>query len=328
MSHRIPCEVIQDLLPLYADGLTSEATDREIREHLAQCDACREQYERMKREVEDKIPVEKVETDEIDFLKKVKRRGRRNVFIGAVLVLLAVLGGLFAKLYVIGSPTDAYVVTYTNVNDGHVQAGGSFYGSAEVYSRYRLKKGDDGTQELVIYACLASPWNRNGVFNLDLKLPPEGQRLDINGVTVESDGTVIGKKANDLYRAKNPYIGDASADGRLAVSLGIGRELGSFKNELQTTAEPYGWTLHFEESIANSAVFDEKMQGFACALIALTENLGEVSWTYTVELADGPVLRSRTVTQEECSRYLGEPVKSFAESPKRVQELLDLLGIQ
>ena len=71
------------------------------------------------------------------------------------------------------------------------------------------------------------------------------------------------------------------------------RDLGSFKNELQTTAEPYGWTLHFEKSTANSAVFDEKMKGYACALIALTDNLGEVSWTYTVELADGPVQRSR-----------------------------------
>ena len=328
MSHRIPCEVIQDLLPLYADGLTSEATNREIREHLAQCDGCREQYERMKREVESEISAERAEKDEIDFLKKVKRRGRRNVLIGIAVVLLAVLGALFAKLFVIGSPTDAYVVTYTNVNGGHVQAGGAFYGSAEVYSRYRLKKADDGTRELVIYACLASPWNRNGVFNLDLKLPPAGQRLDINGVTVESDGTVIGKKANDLYKAKNPYIGDASADGRLSGALGIGRDLGSFKNELQTTAEPYGWTLHFEESTANSAVLDEKMKGYACALIALTDNLGEVSWTYTVELADGPVQRSRTVTEEECSQYLGEPVKSFAESPRRVQEMLELLGIE
>ena len=70
------------------------------------------------------------------------------------------------------------------------------------------------------------------------------------------------------------------------------------------------------------------MKGYACALIALTDNLGEVSWTYTVELADGPVQRSRTVTEEECSQYLGEPVKAFAESPRRVQELLELLGIE
>ena len=30
MDERIPCEVIQDLLPLYVDGLTREITSREI----------------------------------------------------------------------------------------------------------------------------------------------------------------------------------------------------------------------------------------------------------------------------------------------------------
>ena len=42
MNHRIPCEIIQDLMPMYADGLTSETTDREIRSHLEECETCRE----------------------------------------------------------------------------------------------------------------------------------------------------------------------------------------------------------------------------------------------------------------------------------------------
>ena len=29
MSRKIPCEIIKDLMPLYADGLTSEAPGRE-----------------------------------------------------------------------------------------------------------------------------------------------------------------------------------------------------------------------------------------------------------------------------------------------------------
>ena len=48
MNHRIPCEIIQDLMPMYADGLTSETTDREIRSHLEECETCREMYERMR----------------------------------------------------------------------------------------------------------------------------------------------------------------------------------------------------------------------------------------------------------------------------------------
>ena len=52
MNHRIPCEIIQDLMPMYADGLTSETTDREIRSHLEECETCREMYERMRAEME------------------------------------------------------------------------------------------------------------------------------------------------------------------------------------------------------------------------------------------------------------------------------------
>ena len=52
MKQNIPCELIRDLLPLYVDGLTSEASNREIKEHLETCGSCRERYERMKRELE------------------------------------------------------------------------------------------------------------------------------------------------------------------------------------------------------------------------------------------------------------------------------------
>ena len=64
----------------------------------------------------------------------------------------------------------------------------------------------------------------------------------------------------------------------------------------------------------------------SCVLMALTGNLGEVTWTYTVELEDGPAVRQRTMTREECSEWAGEPVETFAESPEAVQRLLDLIG--
>ena len=42
MKDKIPCDIIQDLLPLYADGLTRENTGKEIEEHLKECALCRE----------------------------------------------------------------------------------------------------------------------------------------------------------------------------------------------------------------------------------------------------------------------------------------------
>ena len=48
MNDRIPCDMIQDLLPLYVDGLTHETTTHEIERHLQQCSRCRESHEQMK----------------------------------------------------------------------------------------------------------------------------------------------------------------------------------------------------------------------------------------------------------------------------------------
>lgn len=35
------CEIVRDLLPLYADGLCSEESRRAVEEHLKSCEACR-----------------------------------------------------------------------------------------------------------------------------------------------------------------------------------------------------------------------------------------------------------------------------------------------
>lgn len=43
----IDCEIIRDLLPLYADGVCSDRSRTLVEEHLSGCTACRELYEKM-----------------------------------------------------------------------------------------------------------------------------------------------------------------------------------------------------------------------------------------------------------------------------------------
>lgn len=327
-DHKIPCEMIQDLLPLYADGLTSQETNHIIEEHLKTCGECSRLYQRMKEDISGENAGKQEENRrEIDYLKTVRRRGRRKMILAGAAVLFLVLAAASVKLFVIGQPRDTYQVTYNNVNGNRLSIGGVFYDSSAVYSRYRLKPRGDGTTDLVIYTCLPSFWNRSGAFNLDIDLSEVGNAVNIDGITVKKDGTIISKLANDLYAAKNPYIGNASANGKLSQALRIGWKLGDFKNELQTSAEPYGWTLNFEDGVSDSAVFEKRIRDYACVLMALTGNLGEVSWTYTVELESGPVQRSGSITEAECSQRAGGPIKGFAKSPETVQELLDRLNL-
>lgn len=41
---RMKCEIIQDLIPVYYDGIASDATYTEVRLHLKNCPECRQYY--------------------------------------------------------------------------------------------------------------------------------------------------------------------------------------------------------------------------------------------------------------------------------------------
>lgn len=45
------CDIIRDLLPLYAEHITSEASNALVEEHLAECGACRAELEQMEQPV-------------------------------------------------------------------------------------------------------------------------------------------------------------------------------------------------------------------------------------------------------------------------------------
>lgn len=45
------CDIIRDLLPLYAEHITSEATNALVEEHLAECEACRAELKQMEQPV-------------------------------------------------------------------------------------------------------------------------------------------------------------------------------------------------------------------------------------------------------------------------------------
>ena len=328
MSEKISCPIVRDLLPLYVDNLVSEESALEIEKHLKDCPDCRECFEHMKSGILKEENKKREETNrEINYLKKIKKNTAKKVFLGAVLTLLSCILILAVNLFFIGNPNSSYYTTYVNVTEDSIHIGGSFTDSASVYDHYTLEKTEEGSR-LVVYSCLSSPWNRNGTFNLEIPRNQIHGSLSINETTITEDGTVISAMANRLYKNKNPYIGDVSANGRLCQILGIANELGNFTNELRTSEEPYGWTLLFENSANNSAVFDEKMKGISCILMALTENLGEVTWEYTVELSEGPVTRTQTMSEADCTAYLGSPVKDYGKSPLAVQKLLQLLTEQ
>ena len=102
MKNNLSCAIVQDLLPNYAESLTSEETNIEIKNHLDNCTVCQSIYETM---VEQSVESAQLEQKEIDFLKKTRNRTRRIVisaFIGAFLTILLLF---IADVFFIGTRT-------------------------------------------------------------------------------------------------------------------------------------------------------------------------------------------------------------------------------
>lgn len=89
------CEVIRDLLPLYADGVASQESRTLVEEHIRTCDECRALYEKMCAPVE--VPTTEEELDYMDAVKRQNRENRRFVLrvYGIALGLALLFGAMW-----------------------------------------------------------------------------------------------------------------------------------------------------------------------------------------------------------------------------------------
>lgn len=301
-TNKIPCAVIKDLLPSYAEDLTSPETCELVREHLQECPDCQSVYEAMHEE----IPTETegncgiaADSSEIDYLKKVRNTGRKKIIASVLTVLLLAGGAVFAKVYLYGSPIDDFHMTVSSqCVEASTETGES--GESEdfmifscwiegtrgqAFTHYKIRETDEG-KEVVLYAAPASIFHKETT--MQIWIPEDSaESITIKGDTYGENGCVT-KRAKELYAARNPYIGDISADQKIANLLGVGEKLGSYTNKLDTEEKegweyPYGWELIFDEPWKDAERRSEKMKNYAYALIALIDNCGEISWTYTTE---------------------------------------------
>ena len=301
-TNKIPCAVIKDLLPSYAEDLTSPETSGLVREHLEECPDCEAVYEAMHGEIPPETEGDcgiAADSSEIDYLKKVRNTGRKKIIASVLAVLLLAGGAVFAKVYLYGSPIDDF---HMMVSRQCAEASTEFEETGEyedfiifscwiegtrgqAFTHYKIRETDEG-KEVVLYAAPASIFHKETT--MQIWIPEDSaESITIKGDTYGENGCVT-KRAKELYAARNPYIGDISADQKIANLLGVGEKLGSYTNKLDTDEKegweyPYGWELIFDEPWKDAERRSEKMKNYAYALIALIDNCGEISWTYTTE---------------------------------------------
>lgn len=70
MNKKLQCNIVNDLLPLYMDDLTSEETNSFIKKHLEECQNCQNEYRTFKAELSNSANRNNAaKMQEIDYLK-------------------------------------------------------------------------------------------------------------------------------------------------------------------------------------------------------------------------------------------------------------------
>ncbi len=88
------CDMIKDLLPLYADEVCSEESRKAVAEHLTECNACRSMLEKMNKQL-----VVNVNND-ISTLKRIKQRIRiERIVISAVIIVTVTIAMFFTSIF-------------------------------------------------------------------------------------------------------------------------------------------------------------------------------------------------------------------------------------
>ena len=103
MKNDLTCGVVRDLLPSYVEGLTSPESNTAVERHLSECPDCAQLRTALAGAPKQAAPED---AKEVDYLKKVKRRGWRRVAAAVAVTVLLFTAGVAAKLFVIGEPAN------------------------------------------------------------------------------------------------------------------------------------------------------------------------------------------------------------------------------
>ena len=341
MKNDLTCEVVQDLLPSYVDGLTSDVSNQAVEQHMKTCENCRKLYREMREpmngdevsEINNEQKANFKVPSEIDYLKKIRKKNRMRILAAVLTVVIAAGVGIWCKAYLIGQKVEQaeFVQADVVMKDHKVSVQGVLLDQTKGVADVAFQE-QDGIVTVSLRETRKSSFHTNE-FQAEYESSGEVKRVVLENRILWDDGILIDGTVSDLYQSRNPYVGDISADGRSVQAaravLGINDEaLLCYGTQLQTSEEPYGWTfLNVQISSSDNVErLQQEMKQLGCLLIAVTDNLGYVSFEYCVdgtENSDGST--TLTVTEADADALAGQSVKAMSQTPAGLQKLVELI---
>ncbi|MBR3356814.1 MAG: DUF4825 domain-containing protein [Solobacterium sp.] len=315
----ITCEVIEDLLPLYADGIASEASRKLVEEHLKTCADCQKKLQRMQ------TPETPPETERhaVDFLKKNRRRNR-HIMIGSILAALVLIAAVIGtRFYVSGDTlTGNWMYCDVEVNDRTVTARAGVLDSIHAVTPLKFSE-QDGIVDITAKAVLPGIYHDSAEGTFTASEPV--RQVHLNGNIIYDSGVKILPLAAEVFATAHPYMGSMPDNAASARALQMYARFGSFTNELLTESEPYTWRILLQDPVnASDRKYTENdMRRCAYVLIAVTGNLSNVEYVYMSEGSEQSLL----VTKAEADQTFGQDVHVCGQDVRLLNRLMIICGM-
>lgn len=320
----LPCDIVQDLLPSYVDGILSDTGASAVANHLQSCKSCQDIYNSMITDDPHQSNSDQQEK-EIDYLKKVRSK-TRHFTVAAILiaVLLATSGTavyflVFSGEYILNSVKYNLQVSSNSLKIEGILPDDFTTGTQKIEEK-------NGVISLTLPAKKKTFLSFHKNYNISYTSTTAIREVRINGDILWQDGTSITAYVNRVYKNKHPYIGSASDNASLALALGVEDSFGGFTSKLQTSKQPYDWTICLSEpQTAAEEILHKKMTTYAYAILALIDNVDSITWEYSDASAQA---HTYTITTDEANKQLGNDIKKTAESIRVFQKFTREIGLE
>ena len=329
MKNNLTCEIVEDLMPSYIDGLTSEVTNKAVREHLSQCDKCKAKLDTMSEPCsEDKIEQEK---KEIDFLKKNRRKNIRTKVISLLAVVLVVAVAVCTLPYLGDKRISDYAILYNlEVQDN-------------TFKLTLIPNDKDVVISDVVRACYGlneegievrgrkrSPFDNREDYTWEYTYESEVKAFKLGDRILWEDGEYISDITSEVFNHKHPYVGDVSANANLAYDLEIESYVGDYTTKLHTIAEPYGWSMILNYEILPEYAEEKEalMRKYSYVLLALVDNVDYITFEYEIFNSDGDDKECQlTTTRAQADEYFGGDIRACYDDINELQKLMEMTGL-
>lgn len=313
---KLPCEVVKDLFPSYIDELTGEVTNNLIEEHTNECEECRQALESMKSPEGE--PEKQSQKKEIDYLKKTRKKYRRNIFIVVLVVLALVFGGIGVKNSFIGTTLqNEYVSCQVQVNEKELSV-------LCMTSEQNLLISDIDFEEkdgVITIACKSVKKNPfyDNVSQETYVAKNEIKEIRMGDAVLWAGGEYISTFTSELFKTGHANVKDTKANLDTTTALHLSSVFPGFKCTVQKSEEPYGLVFSKGEQIGDvKALETESLEPCAYILLALIEDLGEVTYEFT-HLGKPVTL---TYTSEMATKYVGKDIKLLGKNIAELEKLV------